>query len=51
MMVSEPKSSKLARLSFILLNLLRKDEKGSEFEDDWLILNAKYPIQRLHEEY
>jgi hypothetical protein len=37
-------------LSFILLNL-SKVESGSEFEDTWLILNAKYSMQGLLEEY
>jgi len=44
----ESKSSKLARLSFILINFLRKDESWSETE---AILNAKYPMQDLTEEY
>ena len=43
----ESKSSKLTRLSFILLNL-RNDEGYSESE---AILNAKYPRQGMHEEY
>ncbi len=44
----ESKSSKMARLSFILLNLIRKDEGPSEMEE---ILKAKYPLQGLDEEY
>jgi len=44
----ESKSSKMARLSFILLNLIGKDEGPSEMEK---ILNAKYPLQGLDEEY
>ncbi len=44
----ESKSSKMARLSFILLNLIRKYEGPSEMEK---ILNAKYPLQRLDDEY
>ena len=44
----ESKSSKMARLSFILLNLIRKDEGPSEMEK---ILNAKYPVQGLDDEY
>jgi hypothetical protein len=44
----ESKSSKMARLSFILLNLIRKDEGPSEVEE---ILKAKYPLQGLDAEY
>lgn len=44
----ESKSSKLARLSLILLILLRKDEEWSGEEET---LNAKYPMQDLREEY
>jgi len=44
----ESKSSKMARLSFILFNFLGKDESSSEFE---AILNAKYLLQGLDEEY
>ena len=47
---SEFKSSRLARLSFILLNLLRKEETWSELENTWLMLNAKYPMHGLIEE-
>lgn len=41
----ESKSSKLARLSF---NLLNHDEEWSEWEQ---LLNAKYPLEGLAEEY
>jgi len=44
----ESKSSKMARLSFILLNLIKKDEGPSEVEE---MLKAKYPLQGLDEEY
>ena len=42
----ESKSSKLAHLSFILLNLLQKDDTLSESES---IIKAKYPVQDLAE--
>ena len=41
-------SSKLARLSFILLTLIRKDEWCSEAEE---LLNAKYLLDGLDEVY
>ena len=45
------KSSKLARLSFALLNLVRRNGRACEFEEGRLVLQAKYPIQGLHDEY
>ncbi|HUO42689.1 MAG TPA: hypothetical protein VMU35_06895 [Methylomirabilota bacterium] len=45
------KASKLGRLSFVLLNLVRKEESGSILDENCLVLRAKYPIQDLHEEY
>ena len=44
----ESKSSKLARLSFILLTLIRKDEWWSEAEE---LLNAKYLLEGLDDVY
>lgn len=49
--VPELKASKLGRLSFVLLNLVRKEESGSILDENCLVLRAKYPIQDLHEEY
>lgn len=44
----ESKSSKLARLSFILLTLIRKGDWWSEAEE---LLNAKYLLEGMDEVY
>ena len=44
----ETKSSKLARLSFLLLSLFKRDRDLVDVEE---ILRTKYQLQGLEEEY